>query len=617
MLAICSASACPRSLAASVTSSLATALALASLSSLPMAASAAQAARQEAAVPYARPWVVGHQTVPVFNTALAVKETVYVETGYDRDRDGQVDTIKVELTRPDTAPGALVPLIIHASPYYARGTRGGWEADFFVPRGYAVTTVALPGTDFSTGCADVGGNREVLGTKAVIDWANGRARGLYADGRVADATQWTNGKSGMIGVSWDGTIANAVASTGVDGLKTIVPVAAISSWYDYTRGNGIPFYEGHVGFLNDYVSNYLSPHCQAMTPRLQDKSDDTTGNYNAWWSTRDFRMDASKIKASVFVVHGLNDENVKTRQFGEWWNELTRYGIERRLFLHQGQHIEPYYSYGATYSTPLLQWFDYYLQGLDNGLPSEPQAIIQRENMSWSTDAVWPPAGTIDQKLKLSAPLGRMAAALTLPSAIVGQAERYLSLTQATDYSSDSIVGSPTDPRTDRLVFLSDPLAAPVRQSGTATLKLRVKVDRPAAGLQARVVDYSNSSAFIVSRTQADLGHYKSWKVKRDLVPGQWYTLTWEINADDRIFAKGHNLGLVITAEKPNPLISYQPITATIDTQKSWISMPLSGSLASLAGVAPLATMHTTTIGPAGPASNVQDFVREFFEGSK
>ena len=48
----------------------------------------------------------------------------------------------------------------------------------------------------------------------------------------------------MIGGSWDGTIANAVAATGVEGLETIVPIAAISSWYDYTRGNGIPYYDG-------------------------------------------------------------------------------------------------------------------------------------------------------------------------------------------------------------------------------------------------------------------------------------------------------------------------------------------------------------------------------------
>ncbi|MFO1340688.1 MAG: CocE/NonD family hydrolase [Burkholderiaceae bacterium] len=566
----------------------------------------------------ARPWVVGTQTVPYFNRTAAITEVVDVETGADRDHDGRVDTIRVEITRPDTAAGDLVPLIVHASPYFFKGARDAWETDFFVPRGYAVATVALPGTDFSTGCADVGGEREVRGTKAVIDWANGRAKGHHLDGSEADATQWTDGKTGMIGVSWDGTIANSVASTGVKGLQTIVPVAAISSWYDYTRGNGIPFYEGHVGFLNDFVSNYDNAFCQAMTPRLQARSDDPTGSYNDWWSVRDYRLDAAQVKASVFVVHGLNDENVKTRQFGQWWDELGKYGVERRLFLHQGQHVEPFYSYGSNYSTPLLQWFDYYLQGLDNGLPKEPQAIIQREDMTWSTDKRWPPEGTTDQKLMLSAPLGRAAGALTTaPDEGPGQA-RYLSFKQAAEYSSDSIVANPTQPRGDRLVFLSDALAGKLRESGTATLTLRVKVDRAAAGFQARVVDYAdNGAAFIVSRTIADLGHHRSWDKQRALEPGRWYELTWQINADDRIFARNHNLGLVITAEKPNPLIAYEPVTATVDTENSWITMPLSGSLASLGAARELAAIRTTTVGPPGPATDVREFVREFFEGSK
>lgn len=565
-----------------------------------------------------RPWVVGNQTVPYFNRAEAVVENIDVETGFDRDRDGVVDTLRVQVTRPDVPPGTKVPLIIHASPYFFQGSRAEWEIDFFVPRGYAVATVALPGTDFSSGCADVGGEREVLGTKAVIDWANGRANGYHLDGSRADATQWTNGKSGMIGVSWDGTIANSVAATGVDGLVTIVPVAAISSWYDYTRGNGIPFYEDHVAFLNDYVSHYNVPFCQDMTPRLQAKSDDPTGSYNKWWKVRDYRLDASKLKASVFVVHGLTDENVKTRQFGELWDELVKYNVPRRLFLHQGQHVEPFYSFGAAYSTPLLQWFDYWLQGLDNGVPSEPQAIIQRENNAWSTDAVWPPAGTVAQKLRLSKPLGRAAGALTTQRANVGQAERYLTFTQSAAYSSDSIVTNPTQPRTDRLVFLSDKLSAAVRQSGTASVTLRVKVDRPTAGFQARVVDYTPSgSAYIVSRTIADLGHYHSWSEQRTLEPGTWYDLTWEINTDDRIFAANGNLGLVITAEKANPLIGYQPVTATVDTRKSWLTIPLSGSLASLGAARELAPIVTTSVGPAGPATDVREFVREFFEGSK
>lgn len=576
----------------------------------------ASASPAPGAVPgQARPWVSGDHTVPVFDMSTAVAEVVDVETGMDSDLDGKVDTIRVNISRPDTAKGAKVPLIVHASPYFAGGARSAWEPGFFVPRGYAVATVALPGTDFATGCDDVGGNREVLGTKAIVDWANGRVKGHYLDGKPAVATKWTNGKVGMIGVSWDGTIANAVASTGVEGLETIVPVAAISSWYDYTRGNGIPFYPGHVGYLADYVSNYDSQHCVDLTPRLQTKSDDSTGNFNKWWSVRDFRLDASKIKASVFVVAGLNDENVKTIQFGNWWDQLEKNNVERRIFLHQGEHVEPFYSYGTNYSTPLLQWFDYYLQGLDNGEQDEPRAIIQREDNSWSTDKEWPPTGTEDTTMTLSDPLGRSAGALTVDAA-PAPSKRYVTISQATAQSSDSIVQNPTTPRADRAVFLSDELSSQIRESGTATVTLRVKVDKPTAGFQARVVDYTGASGFIVSRTEADLGHYESLNVDHILKPGKYYTLTWQINTDDRIFAKGHVLGLVITAEQSNPVESYVPVKATIDTQQSSITMPLSGTAKSLQSAGQVGPIVGTVSSPPGPARNLSDFVREFFHGS-
>ena len=43
----------------------------------------------------------------------------------------------------------------------------------------------------------------------------------------------------MSGKSYLGTMCIAVASTGVEGLETIIPEAAISNWYDYYRCNGL------------------------------------------------------------------------------------------------------------------------------------------------------------------------------------------------------------------------------------------------------------------------------------------------------------------------------------------------------------------------------------------
>lgn len=564
----------------------------------------------------ARPWVSGDHTVPVFDIEQAITETVNVETGMDGDENGVVDTIRVVITRPDT--DQKVPVIVHASPYFGKGGRSAWETGFFVPRGYAVATVALPGTDFSTGCSDVGAELEVIGSKAVVDWFNGRTKGFYLDGKKAVATKWTNGKTAMIGVSWDGTIANSVASTGVEGLETIVPVAAISSWYDYTRGNGIPYYSEHTGFLHEYVSNFDSAFCRTLTPILQEQSDDTTGSYNDFWADRDYRPDASKIDASVFVVHGLTDENVKTGQFGYWWDELEKNDVDRKLFLHQDQHVEPYYSFGAAYSTPLLEWFDFYLQDLDNDVPDGPQAIVQREDRSWSTDEVWPPADTAVSTMKLSKPLGRTTGGLSTDGAGADTAQaKTVKIVQSAAQSSDSIVANPTQQRPDRAVFLSKALSDAIRETGTAQVRLKVKVDKPMAGFQARVVDYTASgSSNIVSRTIASLNHHEGLETYETLEPGKYYTLTWDIHTDDRVFAKGNRLGLVITAERPNIEGSYVPVTATIKLAKSWLKMPLTGEGVALTGLDAVAPTTGTTVENVLPTRSVEEFTREFFEGT-
>ena len=89
--------------------------------------------------------------------------------------------------------------------------------NYFVPRGYAVLNVDMDGTTKSDGCPTSGGLSDVLGGKAVVDWLNGRATAYDAQGKKVKAT-WTSGRTAMIGKSYDGTLANGVAATGVEGL---------------------------------------------------------------------------------------------------------------------------------------------------------------------------------------------------------------------------------------------------------------------------------------------------------------------------------------------------------------------------------------------------------------
>src|SRR5699024_3197070 len=109
--------------------------------------------------------------------------------------------------------------------------------DYFVPRGYAVVIADGLGAAGSTGCPTVGGEHEINAAKSVVDWLNDRTTAYNEDGNEVKA-DWTTGKVGMVGKSYDGTLANGLAATGVEGLETIVPIGAISNWYDYYRANG-------------------------------------------------------------------------------------------------------------------------------------------------------------------------------------------------------------------------------------------------------------------------------------------------------------------------------------------------------------------------------------------
>src|SRR4051794_23077106 len=183
-------------------------------------------------------------TAAVYDYTQAVRERAFIpQPGIDQDRNGIDDKVTVDIIRPNGA--GPFPAIVDASPYYTsvcRGLRsectGDKDADgvndlwplfvdnYFAPRGYAVVLAQMNGTGYtSDGCPYHGGPGDIAGMKSVIQWISGRP--------------WSNGASAMIGKSYDGTLANGVAATGVQGLKTIVPISAISDWYGYSREGGI------------------------------------------------------------------------------------------------------------------------------------------------------------------------------------------------------------------------------------------------------------------------------------------------------------------------------------------------------------------------------------------
>jgi X-Pro dipeptidyl-peptidase len=572
------------------------------------------------------PWlkIENGVSVPQFDLANAVEETLFVQTEVDSDLDGVRDRVRVRLSRPGETEtqGIKVPVVFEHSPYRyntgggenhnvdfsvlpqegiqpsamrAEGTPAAPRVDlpgsldnYWVPRGYAVVLGESIGTGYSDGCPTVGDMKETLGTRAVIDWLNGRAK-AYNEAGEPVAADWTTGDVGMVGTSYNGTLPNQVATTGVEGLRTIVPTSAIASWYDYYRANGLvraPHSnvsgQGENAFQGedlDVLGYYVEgpgrvEKCAHITDALLRYADRTTGDYNAYWHERDYLHRARGIKASVFVVHGLEDYNVMPTAYSSWWSQLERYNVPRKIWLHKGGHGGP--GGASDYQRTLNRWMDYWLFGVRNGVMAEPRADVQRPDGTYEKYADWPVPGARDTKLRLSSTSATAPGSLGRKGS--GPAQSFVDSGRTLD-TDVALLPNPDTANPNRLIYLSQPLAANTHLSGTPSVSLRASVDnRYAANLTAVLVDYGPDGHTMVTRGWTDVQNRKGVDRSTPIEQGRAYTFDWPLESDDYVFPAGHRVGLVIVSTDKNFTLRPQPGTQlTIQPDKSQVTLPLVG----------------------------------------
>ncbi len=579
-----------------------------------------------------RPTITHHETQPAFSYQDAIRQFVRVQSPADSDNDGKPDLIRVDIIRPkESDSGLKVPVIMDESPYYDNLGRGNeserkqydasgnpskfplYYDNYFVPRGYAVLNVDMDGTTKSDGCPTSGGSSDVLGGKAVIDWLNGRAKAFDAQGNEVSAS-WSNGHAGMIGKSYDGTLANAVAATGVQGLDTIVPISAISSWYDYSRMNGVKWFNGEEDGLASTVDTDGGTKCASVRRQLATGEDDSTGNYNTFWNERDYRTGSvgtvANVHASVFAIQGLNDLNVKPNHFSAWWAGLAARGVPRKVWLSQYGHVDPFDFRRSAFVDTLHQWFDYWLMGVANGIMDQPRADLEVGPDQWVTQADWPAPGTTDTPM------------YPQTGGVLGTAVSSGTATYAdTSNSESSLVASPTTTKSFRLAYSTPALARDLRISGTPEVNLKLKSTKSTATLGALLVDYGTdtrvnylgsgsgvktlstedcngdstttddgcyrqvatdtitSDVNVVARGFLDAQNRSSLSQPSPLTPGTYYSINWATLPQDYTFKTGHRLALILTGTD-NDVVGDSPTNAsvTIDLAGSNVTLPVLGA---------------------------------------
>ncbi|CAM5711367.1 hypothetical protein SVIOM74S_10534 [Streptomyces violarus] len=85
---------------------------------------------------------------------------------------------------------------------------------------------------------------------------------------------------------------------------------------------------------------------------------------------------------------------MRMKHVGQWWDALAKNGVERKIWLSQTGHVDPFDFRRATWVETLHRWFDHELKGYDNGIDREPMADIERAPDRWTTSQTWPPNGT-------------------------------------------------------------------------------------------------------------------------------------------------------------------------------------------------------------------------------
>jgi X-Pro dipeptidyl-peptidase len=537
-----------------------------------------------------------------------IRERLWVETEVDSDGDGLPDRVHVTVVRPaqtETA-GLRVPAIYETSPYYAGTAQVNqilWDVrhelgedppsrgpqpqvphqgdrewistshlDTWVPRGFAVVHSDAPGTGLSHGCPTMGGINESLAPKAVIDWLNGRARGFTtADGDQEVFAHWATGRVGMTGTSFNGTLPLAAATTGVEGLEAIIPIAPNTSYWHYYRSHGLVRSPGgylgeDIDGLYDFVySGRLErrDYCNTVVREetLLANMDRITGNWSDFWAERDYALQLDSVRAAVLMAHAWNDWNVMPEHSVRIIEGLKARGTPLQMYFHQGGHGGP----------PPLEmmnrWFTRYLLDVENGVEDEPRAWIVREGDDPMSPTPYP-----DYPHPRAAPVvlapgagGTGAGTLTpvgggeptgpgasppLPSGerAGGPLE---TLVDDVAFSGADLAQAQRSPH--RLLYRTEELRTPLHVSGTPEISLRLAADRPAVNLSVWLVALPwedppgrQPNFSVITRGWADPQNHASLTETDPLVPGEFRELTFTLQPTDQVIPPGKRVALMV-----------------------------------------------------------------------
>jgi X-Pro dipeptidyl-peptidase len=167
------------------------------------------------------------------------------------------------------------------------------------------------------------------------------------------------------------------------------------------------------------------------------------------------------------------------------------------------------------------------------------------------------------------------------------------------EFGAPALAAAATSPH--RLLYATPELSAPVHISGTARVTVRMAANKPAANLSVYLVqlpwtDGPIGTSNLITRGWADPqnhaalvsgGNFKDMRRGEPLTPGEFVTLTFDLQPDDQIIPAGKRIGLMIfSSDRDFTLWPKAGTELSIDINMTRIQVPIVGGTAAFTAAA-------------------------------
>lgn len=513
--------------------------------------------------------------------------------------------------RPDVPSGVQVPVVLWSAPYFGLNNQAGndpsgWDnsdaseavpVNLLIENGYAVAIMNLRGSGNSGGCYQLFG---------AIDWQD-----LYEMVEWLGTREWSNGRVGMMGLSYHGTTPWQAAVLAPPHLKTIVTSGQVSQLYTFlhtpqgahltigpaftTLVNGLDMAPPVLGTPQELVEDWPGTVPSKLCPELVGifteayKTAYTDLRDETFWEDRNILAHYSDVEASVFLTMGLRDYHGSGHQMQEdySWANLPA-DVPKRMLVGQWEHMFPnfgdrYVESGRDWDATHLPWLDFWLKGIGDEAPGLGLVEYQDSEDRWHATGAWPPVEAEPRALYLGGE--------ALSSSPGSGAVQFLPRPQAA-YDDGLCLPQPpglpqsllyqTEPMEDETILAGNPFALLDLESNLPGGQVAVFLIAIAeGGLGCGPLGEGAGGTRFLGMGAADLRHYAGNYLGTNFPMGTPTQVRIEINNFAEVLAVGERLGLVLaygdeTVDGPQ---DYAP-TLTVHEGKSHVVVPfVSGSL--------------------------------------